>query len=254
MSAVTERVVLSLADYVKECSDIEQASVPGRSNLFRGQRDGSKPLVPAIWRSPYIDTEVSRGEMGLESLESIMLHRYCTYAASHFPPLINEGPRHEILWRKIVVAQHHGLPTRLLDWTLSPLVALFFAVEAKELAGVDSAVLVMKDMGGVPVSTFACRNEHPPKFTMSDDPLRDFGVLLPPLINQRMTAQASVFTVSASPQPLVPHLHIKIPSRASERIFRELRMIGVDHGFIFPDLDGIANRVRIEAARIGAFS
>lgn len=247
-----EHQVESLSDYVQVCARIDRESTPGRSNLFRGQRNGAKTLVPAIWRIPYIDTEHKRAEKELESLESIVLHRYFSYAASHFPSLVNEGPPSEILWRKIIVAQHHGLPTRLLDWTFNPLVALFFAVEGRSYEGVNSAVLVMKDMGGVPVNTFARLNPSPPNFSSSDDPLRDFGVLIPPSINQRMTAQASVFTVSKNHDPLPPHIAIRLSSEHRERIFQELCMIGVDNGFIFPDLDGIAKRVRVEAESIGA--
>src|SRR2546422_6373760 len=49
-------------------------------------------------------------------------------------------PKNE--WDWLAIAQHHGLPTRLLDWTYNPLVAAYFAVE-EEVAETDSAIYAM---------------------------------------------------------------------------------------------------------------
>lgn len=77
-----------------------------------------------------------------KSLEKVILRSFTKYAA------IEDRQLTESVWRQLFIGQQHGLPTRLLDWTFSPTVALHFATSGEQLAfmGLHDAVLWKIDM------------------------------------------------------------------------------------------------------------
>lgn len=89
--------------------------------MFRGQAS-RWPLLPSIARLPRVREQL-KGYSNWQVFQLDLIERFAKYAS----PLLQSQPRDIEEW--LVHAQHHGVPTRLLDWTTNPLKALFWAVE-----------------------------------------------------------------------------------------------------------------------------
>lgn len=139
-------------------------------------------------------------------------------------------------WDWIAVAQHHGLPTRLLDWTTNPLVAAYFAVEKDYET--DGAIYLLE------LDASAEINQKLTPFEIQS--LMKFE---PPHIDRRFSAQAGVFTVHPDPfSPLDKNLVNKlvIPSSTKKEILAHLDHYQVNRATLFPGLDGIADHLKMK--------
>ena len=84
--------------------------------VFRGHSKVTHSLIPYVGRAP--STSETR-----QKFETSLFNMFCREARDYLDPCPSSD------WEWLAVAQHHGLPTRLLDWSDNPLVALYFAVQ-----------------------------------------------------------------------------------------------------------------------------
>lgn len=105
------------------------ADMPGNWG-FRGQRESSWTLQTSLDREVRVSYDTGHYHLNRRGEEDDLLFRFQQQAQlylAHLPPTEDRAG-----W--LALMQHHGVPTRLLDWTRSPYVALYFAVETEPQA------------------------------------------------------------------------------------------------------------------------
>lgn len=221
---------------------------------FRGLADADFPLTPALKRltGDYVE------------LERHLLRNFRKYALRHVV-------ERDSFWNWLTVAQHYGLPTRMLDWTFSPFVALHFTlanVEKYHLDGVVWAVNYMQLHTLLPEPLKRVLSaEGSDVFTveMLGSTIASLGemdrltegkfalFLEPPSMDDRIVNQAALFSVASDPELAMddwlkghPEMWRKIVIPASLKWeFRDkLDQMGVTERVLFPGLEGLSRWLR----------
>lgn len=209
----------ALTEFFEDIAEI------GGNHIYRGVVRADYELIPKIQRIDVI------GERSSEGMEKVMLDGFKQRARPFAEHLSKES--RDIDW--LIVGQHHGLPTRLLDWTLNPLVGTFFAVDW-DGQDEDAAIYVEKLPGII---------------KSSEDFENIFGIeavefLYPPHLTARVAAQHGLFTVHpVTDEPYDSDTIIKlvVPSGLRKLIQSHLHVYGINRATLFPGLDGICEEL-----------
>jgi FRG domain len=219
--------------HIEEIKNAEEKAGNFADFIFRGQ-PVDKPLLPKLGRI------VPKGNRA--NIEMLMFKEFQRTSIA----LSDLRPQSE--WDYLSLAQHHGLPTRLLDWTYSALAALFFAVSypSDELEPDDAVVWMLKT-----------RKEDFIDESTREQPFEKSGtkIFRPKFVTRRIAVQAGVFTVHrlSDDDTFVPvdnnkyfkHRLVKfvVPAANFSYIQQHLDGCGVNRFTLFPDLDGLCSHL-----------
>jgi hypothetical protein len=201
--------------------EFHKAITDNPSNIrYRGLCDSSYALIPKVGRSKNYSQHNEKMTFKIFKIQG--------------RPYLGFTPKTD--WEWLAIAQHHGLATRLLDWTRNPLIALYFAVQ---FSPKTDGVVYMRE---------------PAEIVSEDHDVSPFDVeevvtFIPSYLAPRIGRQEGDFTVH--PEPAKPMTgrglqKVVIKKTAKRKIVPILDRYGVHAGTIFPDLDGqaaFANRV-----------
>ena len=226
--------------------------------MYRGDGDAGWPLLTSLDKLGGVTPPHTKAD-----LEEHILRNFIRYSRPYLTQPASD-------WEVLIAAQHHGLPTRLLDWTYSPLVAAHFATLNSERRSdrviwrldwkqvhrrfnLPELAFLIQDLEGIlggdrsltPWGLFSVREKTKPFACM----------LEPPSINPRIVAQSATFTLCSDKRQSFDCFleqnglgsaltKFVIPAQETARFRDQLDLVDVDERRLFPDLDGVAAEMR----------
>jgi hypothetical protein len=257
----------ALASQSRQIRTIEQAVTVGTRlpiSWFRGHSKTYGTLTPTVFRIP----PTTRGSYR----EYWLAERFRLRAGSIYAnvPSWNDHVR----W--LLLMQHHGLPTRLLDWTESILVALYFAVEGSP-GEAGEIWCIRPDALNNRSNYFLHSSDRPivkylaaEAFVTESEKRQDLGrelkiqypitrnpvAFLPPLEFPRMSAQSSRFTIHPPPEGnnVIQRLltgpreiiRYEVPGGCKASLSRDLTALGVTAETLFRSLDALSATIKTD--------
>lgn len=237
-----DRQIGSVSEFLEALQE-DQGANPG-TIWFRGHADAAWQLLPGFMRSSSCTSETT------------LLNRFRQSAAM----LADRRPLSSFDWTFLM--QHYGVPTRLLDWSESPLISMYFAVEEWTLKRDTDGALwclwptalnkhanIVDKVEGQYIPSF----EDEELQSYSTDSLRQNArIELYPVAtiatrnNSRIQAQMGTFTIHHNKKIAIEDVgdgsHVAkytIPHGAKERLARELKLLGMTRFSLFPELASV---------------
>lgn len=256
-TTIAEGKVSDLSTFIyliKELHNINGLANSTSQLWFRGQDNCNWDLQPTIYRNS-----------NLNYFEREMVRDFKLLSPEH----ISNSPANELEW--LFLMQHYGMQTRLLDWSESHLVALYFAV--LNYTNSDDSVVWLLHPWSLNAVSMKHRtipiSSHPDleKYTLDEPHLvnRKINGYLPVAVrptrnSARIVAQKGTFTVhgnNVKPLNKIIEEHnakgkdqiflhsVTIDGKSKLKILKELYLAGISYSVIFPEMQGICNDIKI---------
>jgi hypothetical protein len=229
---------------------------------FRGVGNSAYDLAPSLHRHPGISDTAS-----LFSFEQRLITRFKERSVPYLTNRIDD------IWEWLFLMQHYGMPTRLLDWTENPFIALFFALSSARKSGGnvytdDAAVWIMSPSTwnqtifrhqSYSGSAFSPTDTSISSYTPGTDPryVNDNPVAILGIHNSpRIVAQRGSFCLfgkSLDPMekifeaiefPANALEKLVIPAVKIEELLQKLLWMGISDSVVYPDLEGLARETK----------
>lgn len=226
--------------HVKGFSDfltlLLRTSHPIHQYIYRGVPDEAFTLRPAIGRRSWI-RDGDFDQFRFMNSEYNLLEEF----KRRTPLMLSTYPTSDVDW--LCLGRHYGLATRLLDWTLNPLIALFFAAYPDSSADFVVYSYWFSHWFGRSLDSKSLE-----EIQKADESLP----LYPKLADERFVRQSAVLLVCHRPwedfqSPLPQNLTKYIfPAKARNEIRFRLNVFGVTPSSVLPGLDGLCHQINDE--------
>lgn len=265
--AVVETAIESAADFLSELNKLDYVK---RKLWYRGTGDSSHKLIPSLFRHKTIKSQAGLKTLELDLNETFEM-RSLPYTESR------TWAKDE--WEQLFFMQHFRIPTRLLDWSGSPLVSLHFAATSVETdkhgrATTDAAVWVLDPHAwnqaayadtGFSGGVLSAKDSWLKRYSPSE--VYTVNGALPPVAirgvhnSARIVAQQGYFTVFGPQAEALESTYLwrkdskrvfpneclrkfVIPKLKIENIRNEIFSLGISESTIYPDLEGLAAELK----------